>query len=256
MKKILFAIALAVVSTACNNGEECNSQLTEYGISIEATTRTEVSENDYEENKFSLKNWGVLPSINDLKVEIFGNDTTWMWNTLAEFNAENNIPGSEEKNILFPAVPHTITLSYGEEGTEGWSKPYFEGSTTIDIPKFELVAEAQVEVMLTNAVVAIETTDNFNGYFPQSTFKVNGVEWDSTKHELLFMNAGEVTISCEAIRQTGSTSNLESKIVLKPTTRHTILFDLSTAGNTVVNVTLDDEIIETIELEFELNDNA
>ncbi len=256
MKKILFAIALAVVATACNNGEEQTSQLKEYGIAIEATTRAEVSESNSEENGFSLRNWGVVPSVNDLKVEIFGNDTTWSWNTLAEFNAENNIPGSEEKNLLFPAVPHTVTLSYGEKGVEGWSMPHFEGSTIVNVPKFELVAEAQVEVILTNSIVAIETTDNFNGYFPQSAFKVNGVEWDSTKHELLFMNAGEVTISCEATRQTGKITNLESKIVLKPTTRHTILFDLSTAGNTVVNVTLDNEIVETIELEFELNDNA
>ena len=256
MKKILFAMALAVVATACNNGDEYNSQLKEYGIAIEATTRAEVSENNSEDNIFQLRNWGVVPSVNDLKVDIFGNDTTWTWNTLAEFNAENNIPDSEEKKLLFPAVTLTVTLSYGERGVEGWSKPHFEGSAVVEVPKFELVAEAQVEVILTNSIVAIETTDNFNGYFPQSTFKVNGVEWDSTKHELLFMNAGEVTISCEAIRQTGKTSNLESKVVLKPTTRHTILFDLSTAGNTVVNVTLDDEIIETIELEFELNDNA
>ena len=256
MKKILFAIALAVVATACNNQEEHNAQLKEYGIAIEAATRTEVSENDSDEGKFYLQSWGVIPSTSDLKVEIAGNGTTHTWDTLAAFQAENDIPNSEAKNILFPAAPHTVTLSYGEKGVEGWSKPYFEGSTVVEVPKFEIVAQAQVEVVLTNSIVAIETTDNFKGYFPESTFKINGIEWDSAKRELLFMNAGEVTINCEAIRQTGKTTNLESKVVLKPTTRHTVLFDLSTAGNTVINVRLDNEIVETIELEFELNDKA
>ena len=254
MKKILFAIALAVVATACHTND--GGEVLFGKIAINASTRNEVSESNSEENRFLLKNWGVVPSVNDLKVEITGNGVTSAWNTIAEFNAENNIPGSEEKKLLFPSAPHTITLSYGDEGVEGWSKAYFKGSAVVDVPKFELVAEAQVEVILTNSIVAIETTDKFNGYFPQTTFKVNGIEWDSAKHELLFMNAGEVTISCEATRQTGKITNLESKIVLKPTTRHTIRFDLSTAGNTVINVTLDNEIVETIELDFELNDNA
>ena len=256
MKKILFAIALAVVATACNNQEEHNAQLKEYGIAIEAATRTEVSENGSEEGKFSLQSWGVIPSTSDLKVEITGNGTTHTWETLAAFQAENDIPDSEAKNILFPAAPHTVTLSYGEKGVEGWSKPYFEGSTVVEVPKFEIVAQAQVEVVLANSIVAIETTDTFKGYFPQSTFTVNGFEWDAITHDLLFMNAGEVTINCKAVRQTGKTVDLESKIVLKPTTRHTILFDLSTAGNAVINVRLDNEIVETIELEFELNDKA
>lgn len=257
MKKILFAIALAVVATACSNRDEHNAQLEGFGkIAIEATTRSEVSESDSAEGRFSLQNWVTIPSAEELKVKISGNNTTRTWSTLAEFNTENDTSNSGENSLLFPAVSHTVTLSHGEKGVEGWSKPYFEGSATVDVPMYELVAEAQVEVILANAIVAIETTDNFNGYFPQSTFKVNGIDWDSTKHALLFMNAGEVTIACKAVRQTGKTTDLESKVVLKPTTRHTIRFDLSTAGNAVVNVTLDNEIVETIELEFELNENA
>jgi cysteate synthase len=96
----------------------------------------------------------------------------------------------------------------------------------------------------------------FNGYFPESSFKINGIEWDSTKAESLFMNPGEVTISCEATRQTGTKSELTTKVTLKPATRHTVKFDLSTAGNASVVITFDDELEEVVELEFEMNDKA
>ena len=248
MKKILFAIALAVVATACNNNEgDLTAQVGK--IAIEAATRSDVDEeNANAENKFVL-NAAIVPAVDNLKVEIVGNDKSYTWPTLAEFKAE-------EDALSFTSAPYTVTLSYGEKGAEGWSKPYFEGATTVEVPMYGLTATADVQVELKNSIVAIDTTDNFDGYFPQSSFKINGIEWDATKAEALFMNVGEVTITCEAVRQTGSKTPLETKVTLKPTTRHTVVFDLSTAGNAVVNVKFDDEIVETIELDFELNDKA
>lgn len=249
MKKILFAIALAVVATACNNDEgDLTAQVGK--IAIEAATRSEVGENNATsaDSKLVL-NESLVPKAEELKVEIVGNNNTFTWATLAEFNAAN-----EEQT--FASAPYTITLSYGEKGAEGWSKPYFEGSTTVEVPMYGLAVDANIEVLLANSIVAIETTDNFNGYFPKSAFKINDIAWESAKGEMLFMSAGEVTITCEAERQTGSKTSLETKLTLNPTTRYTVVFDLSTAGNAVVNVMFDDEIVDTIELEFELNDKA
>jgi hypothetical protein len=73
---------------------------------------------------------------------------------------------------------------------------------------------------------------------------------------MLFMNTGEVSIICNAKRTTGADATFESKLQLKASTRHRVVFDLSTAGKAVVNITFDDEIVETIELEVELNENA
>ncbi len=247
MKKILFAIALAVVATACNHKE--SDHTAQVGkIAIEAVTRGEVNNTSSADNKFVLDS-EIVPMANDLKVDIVGNNETFSWATLAEFNVEN-------ADLTFASAPYTITLSYGENGVEGWSKPHFEGSTTVEVPQYGLTATANVQVVLTNSIVAVETTDNFDGYFPESSFKINGIDWDPTKTELLFMNAGEVKITCEAVRQTGSTTPIETTVTLKPTTRHTVVFDLSTAGSAVVNVKFDDEIVETIEFDFELNDKA
>lgn len=248
MKKILFAIALAIVATACNHKE--SDHTAQVGkIAIEAATRGEVENNiSSADNKFVLDG-ELVPAANDLKVEIVGNNETRTWETLAAFNAEN-------ENLTFASAPYTITLSYGEKGVEGWSKPYFEGATTVEVPMYGLTATANIQVAVTNSIVAVETTDNFNGYFPESSFKINGIEWDSTKAESLFMNSGEVTISCEATRQTGTKTELSTKVTLKPATRHTVKFDLSTAGNANIHITFDDELEEVVELEFEMNDNA
>ena len=246
MKKILFAIALAVVATACHTNESGDVQVGK--IAINAATRSEVSESEAQ-RRFHLPE-NLMPSVNDLKVEMTGNNNAFTWATLAEFNEAVN------GGLTFVSAPYSITLSYGEKGAEGWSKPHFEGSTSVEVPMYGLTAEATVEVEMKNSIIAIETTELFDGYFPQSSFKIKSFDWSAESEELLFMNAGEVKITCEAIRQTGSVTKLGSTVTLRPTTRHKVVFDLSTAGNATVNVLFDGEIVETVELEFELNENA
>ena len=242
MKKILFAIALAVVATACHTGE---GNTVEMGyLAINGTTRSEVSA---EEGKFILAD---APAAEELKVEIVGNGKTYTWETLTAFQS------ALSEGLRFVSAPYTVTLTYGEQGAEGWSKPYFEGSAVVEVPMYNLTAEANIEVTLRNSILAIETTDRFNGYFPTSSFKVKSFAWESAKGESLYLNAGEVKITCEAVRQTGKEITLESTVTLKPTTRHTAVFDLSTAGSANVNLIFDGEIVEVKEQEFELNENS
>ncbi len=246
MKKIFFAIALAVVATACHtNGDEA---LQVGKIAINATTRADVTEANTSGK--TVLDESLVPSEKVLKVEISSNGTTQTWATLSEFEQ------AIAEGLTFAAAPHTITLSYGEKGVEGWSKPYFEGSTTVLVPMYNLSVDADVVVGVANSIVSVETTEQFDGYFPSSSFKINGVDWDTSKKELLFMNPGEVTFSCDAVRPTGKPTTFEGSLLLKAATHHKIVFDLSTAGKAVVNITFDDEIVETVELEFELNENA
>ena len=244
MKKILFAIALAVVATACHTND--GDKTLEVGsIAINAATRSEVATSS--DGRFYLTD---APAVEDLRVEIVGNDYAKSWETLSAFNAEC------AEGLTFIAAPYTITLSHGEMGAEGWSKPYFKGWTSVEVPMYGLTAEANIEVTLQNSIIAIEATDEFKGYFPQHSFKVKSFAWDAEKSESLYLNAGEVTVTCEATSQVGKSSTFETTVTLKPTTRHTVIFDLSTAGNAKVNVTFDGEIVEVTEEEFELNENA
>ena len=244
MKKILFAIALAVVATACHT-DEGDKAVKVGSIAINAATRSEVASTS--EGRFYLTD---VPSVEDLRVDIVGDDYANSWSSLSAFNAEC------AEGLTFNSAPYTITLTHGEMGAEGWSKPYFKGSTTVEVPMYGLTAEANIEVLLQNSIIAIEATNEFKGYFPQHSFKVKDFAWEAERSELLFLNAGEVTVTCEATSQTGKASTFEATVTLKPTTRHTVLFDLSTAGNAKVNVTFDGEITEVTEQEFELNENA
>ena len=246
MKKIFLAITLLLATTACHTKEGVEVQFGK--ISVNAATRAVVSEGN--DTSKTVLDEALVPATKDLKVEIKDNDSTQSWATFSEFEQALN------EGLTFASGLHTITLSYGEKGIEGWSKPYFEGSTTVDVPMYGLSVEADILVALANSVVTIETTEQFDGYFPKSSFKINNIDWDPSKREMLFMNTGEAAVVCTAERTTGAKTTFESKLLLKASTRHKVIFDLSTAGSAVVNITFDDEIVETIELEFELNENA
>ena len=246
MKKILFAIALAIVAVACHTKEGNEVQFGK--ITINTSTRSEVSEANTTSK--TVLDEALVPSTKDLKVEIEGNGTTQTWATFSEFEQ------ALDEGLTFASGPHTITLSYGEKGVEGWSKPYFEGKSVVDVPKYGLSIEANILVALANSIITIETTEQFDGYFPISSFKINGTDWDPSKKEMLFMNTGEVSVICNAKRTTGADATFESKLQLKASTRHKVVFDLSTAGKAVVNITFDDEIVEVVELDVELNENA
>ncbi len=248
MKKILFIALAATTLVACHKGgKEIASK--EMAVEIATATRAEVSEATGE-GKFTI----AVPNASDFAVTIEGNGQTFTWPTLAEYITEY------EKGYTFATGPYTVTLTHGEEGVEGYNKPYFSGSSSVEAPGYRLTANVNVECVLANSIIAIETTDNFNGYFPESEFTVNGIEWNGESEELLFMNAGEVTIVCEAVRQSdmasGAVTTLRSTVTLKPTTRHTVKFDLSTAGNATVNITFDNEVIKQEPVDTELNDRA
>ena len=247
MKKIFLAIALGFAAMACQTNDS-ETALKEGQIIINASTRSDVSEANTSSK--TVLSEELVPSTKDLKVEIEGNGTTQTWATYAEFEQ------ALDEGLTFASGLHTITLSYGEKGVEGWSQPYFEGKTTVDVPMYGLSVDADILVALANSIIAVETTEQFDGYFPTSSFKVNGIDWEPSKKEMLFMNTGEVSVICSAKRTTGADATFESKLQLKASTHHKVVFDLSTAGKAVVNITFDDEVVETVELEFELNENA
>ena len=247
MKKILFAIALAVVATACHTNEGDTTNAAQAGsIVINAATRNDVADSS-EEGRFYLAD---APAAEELQVKIEGNDNIQTWATLADFNA------AIAEGLRFISAPYTITLWYGEKGAEGWSKPYFEGSASVEVPMYALTAEANIEATLQNSILAIEATDGFNGYFPQTSFKVKSFTWEADKGESLYLNVGSVKVTCKAVNQIGTEYNFEANVALKPAIRHRVVFDLSTAGSAKVNIIFDDNVVEEVELEFELNENA
>lgn len=245
MKKFIY-LALAIAMTACATpkGEE----QTTVGGSIEIVPATRGEVTDTTEGKTTI----AVPAVEELAVEITGNNQTHTWPTLADYNAE------AAQGVWFHSSAHTVTLTYGTLGEEGYNKPYFKGSTTVEVPGYKLSVEAQVEVALANSIIAIDTTPEFDGYFQQSTpkFTIKGIEWDAESQEMLFLNEGTTTITCEVVKPSGNPQTLTAEVTLKPSTRHTVVFDLDTAGSLTVTVRFDNQIVEVVEKDFEMNDNA
>ena len=250
MKKLIYLL-LAIATVACTSSKEsgCVKMDGEGTIEIAATRSDEVGDTTTE-GRTKI----ATPAVEELAVVISGNGETFEWSTLAEFKKEAG------RGLTFKTAPYTVTLSHGEkvEGVmvEGYGKPYFEGSTTVEVPGYGLSATAEVVVALANSILAITTTPNFDGYFQQAPpkFTVRKIEWNAESAEMLFLNPGVATIECVVVKPSGKTLTVD--VELKAQTRHTAVFDLPNAGSTEVTVKFDNEILETKVEEFEMNDEA
>ena len=173
MKKILFIALAATTLVACHKGGKEFASET-MAVEIASATRSEVTEASGE-GTTSI----AVPAAEEFALTIEGNGQTYSWTTLAEYNAEL------AKGYSFVTGPYTVTLTHGEIGVEGYNKPYFKGTGSVEAPGYGLTAHVDIECVLANSIIAIETTDNFNGYFPQSKFTVNGIEWNAESEEML-----------------------------------------------------------------------
>ena len=246
MKKIIYS-ALAFAMIACNS-PKVNDEVEMVGTLNISVTRSESVEDPAAEGRTTI----TTPAVEELAVEVTGNSETYSWATLGDFNAD------VARGFTFKAAPYTLFLSYGEKGVEGYNKPYFEGSTQVEIQGYGLTTTANVEVALANSIVAIATTSNFDGYFQQETpkFSVNGIEWNSASKDMLFLNPGTTTIKCDVVKPSGNKQTITLDVELKAQTRHTVVFDLPNAGSAEITVKFDSEILNYNEEEFEMNDNA
>ena len=120
---------------------------------------------------------------------------------------------------------------------------------------------------MANAIIVIRTTDNFNGYFPKSSFTITtatetyDVNMESTEHFFIAPQSG-VKINCTCVRQsnlaTNTTEQLAAQTIseVKAKNRYVVTYDLTTAGRVEITVELNDTPIGTQIIDTEINPNA
>lgn len=175
------------------------------------------------------------------------------WGSVGEYSSEKH---------YFAAGDYSIRISSGNMDEEGYDKPCFEGETSVKVEARKSVT-ATVTAYIANTVVAVECTDNFNGYFPSSEFTVstkagNSFTTTAPMERPLFIQPQEFSIECNAVKQTGENIALPKQIFtsVNPRTRYTVRFDVAQAGGASVTVELNDTVVEEIDLDAELNDDA
>ena len=247
MKKILFAIALAVVATACNKDVEPASATADKGTLAVCLAATGEVAADGGVTKVTV------PAHDSFNMTIAEMDGTELYSgTLGEWDA----------TTLYDAGEKRIRLWSGDMTIEGYDKPYFEGTATATVRGYGLATDVEVAVEVANAAIAIETTELFDKYFRTASFHVEtantpaGIDYDASAG-LLFVAPAAVTVCCAAEGPTGTKYELrQTTPVLQPQKRNIVRFDMQSAGNVVVNIEFNNEIIATEIIEVELNDKA
>ena len=251
MKKVsLFAItALLFVACQKDNSEQVTTGEGRIAITASAsgelTTRAE----------------GVqvaTPQLSDFSLLITGKNFEKSWNSLTDYRTDDE---------RYASGHYTVSIACGDGSEEGYDLPAFAASKTAEVLDRNRTTEVALTATVANAIVAIQTTESFNNYFPVSEFTVtttsNSFEYDKQSAKHLFVApAQDVKIDCSCIRQSNLAANKSEKLATQTiantaaATRYVITYDLSTVGGVAITVKLNQTIIDTIEVETELNPNA
>ncbi len=255
MKKF-FAIAslLALTLSACSDDVAQSEQKGEGRVTIGCVAATNVVE--------TRANVGcTTPAAEDfaLKIEGVGHTYTADYATIAEFN--------EGDNYLHLGT-YKATVVAGDIDEEGYDKATFVGSANFTV-EARKNTEVEIPAYIANALVKVEVTDAFEAYFAGGhTLKLTtaaGNEFDVTAQtEPIFIAPASFTIGGTATKQPNQ-SGAEGTVVTLPVytmenaaaqTLYTVKFDVENAGGATLTITLNDTLVESIDIEQELNDNA
>lgn len=245
----LFALALV----SCTNEEHKGEANEKAQVSFNLTVSNEV---DVTRANISC----TTPAAEEFTLKIEGTSHTYTaeYATIAEFNEDNYLHLGTYK----------ATVTAGDIAEEGYDKATFVGSKEFSV---EARKETAVEITATiaNALVKVETTENFDNYFVGGhTLELTtaaGNTFDvSAQTEPLFIAPAAFTISGTAVKQANQ-SGAEGATITLPEyknegaaaqTYYTVKFDVKDAGRATLEITLNEELVETIDIEQELNDNA
>ncbi len=246
----LFALALSACSKESAKGDEKG----EGQVSISCVTTTVVD--DTRANVSC-----TTPAAEDFSLKIDGVDHTYTasYATIAEFNSGDNYL----HNGTF-----TATVSAGDIAEEGYDKATFAGSAEFVVEPRKNT-EVEVTATIANALVKVEVTDNFKTYFEGGhTLKLTtaaGNEFDVTEQtEPLFIAPESFTVSGTAVKQPNQSGAEGTTVTLpeyknseaKAQTLYTVKLDVENAGSAQLTITLNETLVESIDIEQELNDNA
>lgn len=253
MRKFFTIASLAALMlSACSKDEVRSEQEGKGQVTISCVATTTV-----DDTRANIS--CTTPTAEDFALTIEGVDHTYSMDyaSIAEFNADNYLHLGRYK----------ATIVAGDIAEEGYNKSTFIGSE-----EFAVEARKNVDVEITatiaNALVKVETTANFDNYFAGgynlTLTTAAGNEFDVTAQtQPLFIAPAAFTISGTAIKQPAQ-SGAEGAVValeykseeVNAQTLYTVKLDVEQAGSATLNITLNETLVESIDIEQELNDNA
>lgn len=254
MRKLFTLASLVALSMVACTNEEPKGEANEKGqvhfdlnLSNEVdVTRANVSCTTPTADEFTLRIDGV------------NHNFTAEYSNIAEFNEDNYLHYGDYK----------ASVVAGDIAEEGYDKATFVGEA-----EFTVAARKQTDVVITatiaNALVRVEVTDAFKNYFVggyslELTTEAGNKFDVSAQAEPLFITPGKFVVNGTAVKQANQ-SGAEGATITLPEysmedavaqTFYVVKFDVKDAGQATLEITLNEELVSSIDIEQELNDNA
>ena len=164
MRKLLYILASAAVAAGgCSEkkeapaGEGCGTIriVCEADATIDAASTVPAQ---------SATRAAAKPAGEDFALRITGEDFDRTWATVAAYNAEDT-------SYSFPEGRYTITVTYGDPEAEGVDKPYYAGSTEVEVAA-RRTCTAQITAKIGNSQALVRATESFKKYYNNAEFSV------------------------------------------------------------------------------------
>lgn len=281
MKKLLLIALVAMAAIACSKSEDsvglvdCPDGMGIVSVGVSPSVVV-----DGTRAQQQIPDGVTIPVGDEFKLSIVSEDLNIdyageEWESVASFN-------KNYKKNYFKSGLYRATVTYGNPSEEGVNKPYYMGEAG-----FNVLPRQKVDVKLTpalaNSIVKVEFSNTFKSYFENGAAITitsgNGNEWNvgygianangdndadgSTPY--LFVESGkELSISGYAVKQKPSATIDAPKVdfaavnkTMAACTMYTYTYDVSTAGDVMVSISITNEPKEEITVsEEELNDDA
>lgn len=254
MKKFFAIFSLVALSlTACDKGVDTNEAKGEGSVAFKVGETTEVV--DTRANVSC-----TTPAAEDFSLRIEGVDSSYAadYDNIAIFNENNYLVEGTYKAIV----------ATGDVKVEGYDKAAFVGSEEF-VVEARKHTDVEITATIANALVKVEVTEAFTNYFVGGhSLKLTtaaGNEFDVTEQtEPLFIAPGAFTVSGSAIKQPNQSGKDGVEVTLPEyknesaaaQTLYTVKLDVENVGQATLTITLNDTLVESIDIEQELNDNA
>lgn len=241
------AVCMGLLATSCSNEAPWGDESGEIGrIALKLSTDASVLRSTRAEDNVCP----VIPGADEFSVSLKSDDGTYSktWGSLASFNKEEG----------FPMGSYTLSASYGKENSMGFDKPYFTGSTHVNVI---LGQETPVilKTELANAMLSVRFADNMGKWFSNVTVAASSdkseekVNFTSATSRPTFVPVGEVKLQATVTNEKGEKVSLGLVNVTTAPKHHYIVNVAVTndvvTGESVLSVSFDEDVIaENVEI--------
>lgn len=253
-KLITLASFVALVMASCTNETPADQTNAKGSVAFDLAIQTEV-----DDTRANVSCTTPAAEAFDLTIEGVGHTYSKHYAAIAEFNEGDN---------YLRLGNYKATVTAGSLTEEGFDKATFVGSADFAVAAREK-SDVQITAYIANTLVKVETTEAFNEYFVGGAkFQLTtaaGNSFDLTgKTEPVFIAPAEFKITGTATKQSvqsgaqGSTITLPEYKLSAPAaqTFYTIKFDVENAGKATINITLNENLVDSFEIDEELNENS